>query len=114
MGSIAYRDKRWKPWSLSVFSCAASLTISGVLTNISAEPGRWRTNRTPYLKEPMDKFTDPLIEQIVMCFWSANWCKTEAELNMIGYALDQTQSPVMMVYPTDTIAKFASDKECNR
>lgn len=57
----------------------------------------------------MDKFTDPLIEQIVLCF-GAQIGKTEAELNMIGYALDQTQSPVMMVYPTDTIAKFASDK----
>lgn len=57
----------------------------------------------------MDKFTDPLIEQIVLCF-GAQIGKTEAELNMIGYALDQTQSPVMMVYPTDSIAKFASDK----
>ena len=80
-----------------------------VLTNISAEPGRWRTHRTPYLKEPMDRFTDPLIEKIVLCF-GAQIGKTEAELNMIGYALDQTASPVMMVYPTDTIAKFASDK----
>lgn len=57
----------------------------------------------------MDKFTDPLIEQIVLCF-GAQIGKTETELNMIGYALDQTQSPVMMVYPTDSIAKFASDK----
>lgn len=57
----------------------------------------------------MDKFTDPLIEQIVLCF-GAQLGKTETELNMIGYALDQTQSPVMMVYPTDAIAKFASDK----
>jgi phage terminase large subunit GpA-like protein len=57
----------------------------------------------------MDRFTDPLIEKIVLCF-GAQIGKTEAELNMIGYALDQTASPVMMVYPTDTIAKFASDK----
>lgn len=80
-----------------------------VLTSVSAEPGRWRTNRTPYLKEPMDRFTDPLIEKIVLCF-GAQLGKTETELNMIGYALDQTSSPTMMVYPTDTIAKFASDK----
>ena len=58
----------------------------------------------------MDRFTDPLIEKIVLCF-GAQIGKTEAELNMIGYALDQTASPVMMVYPTDTIAKFASDKK---
>ena len=57
----------------------------------------------------MDRFTDSLIEKIVLCF-GAQIGKTEAELNMIGYALDQTASPVMMVYPTDTIAKFASDK----
>ena len=57
----------------------------------------------------MDKFTDPLIESISLCF-GAQIGKTEAELNMIGYALHQTASPVMMVYPTDTIAKFASDK----
>lgn len=57
----------------------------------------------------MDRFTDPLIEKIVLCF-GAQIGKTEAELNMIGYALDQTASPVMMVYPTDTIAKFANDK----
>lgn len=57
----------------------------------------------------MDRFTDPLIEKIVLCF-GAQIGKTEAEFNMIGYALDQTASPVMMVYPTDTIAKFASDK----
>lgn len=80
-----------------------------MLTSVSAEPGRWRTNRTPYLKEPMDRFTDPLIEKIVLCF-GAQLGKTETELNMIGYALDQTSFPTMMVYPTDTIAKFASDK----
>jgi phage terminase large subunit GpA-like protein len=57
----------------------------------------------------MDRFTDPLIEKIILCF-GAQIGKTETELNMIGYALDQTASPVMMVYPTDAIAKFASDK----
>lgn len=105
----------WFPEELDAFKPPERYTVSEwadnfrVLTNISAEPGRWRTNRTPYLKEPMDKFTDPLIEQIVLCF-GAQLGKTETELNMIGYALDQTQSPVMMVYPTDAIAKFASDK----
>lgn len=105
----------WFQEELDAFKPPERYTVSEwadnfrVLTNISAEPGRWRTNRTPYLKEPMDKFTDPLIEQIVLCF-GAQIGKTEAELNMIGYALDQTQSPVMMVYPTDSIAKFASDK----
>ena len=105
----------WFPEELEAFNPPERYSVSEwadnfrVLTSVSAEPGRWRTNRTPYLKEPMDRFTDPLIEKIVLCF-GAQLGKTETELNMIGYALDQTSSPTMMVYPTDTIAKFASDK----
>lgn len=105
----------WFPEELEAFKPPERYSVSEwadnfrVLTSVSAEPGRWRTNRTPYLKEPMDRFTDPLIEKIVLCF-GAQLGKTETELNMIGYALDQTSSPTMMVYPTDTIAKFASDK----
>ena len=105
----------WFPEELKAFKPPERYTVSEwadnfrVLTSVSAEPGRWHTNRTPYLKEPMDRFTDPLIEKIVLCF-GAQLGKTETELNMIGYALDQTSSPTMMVYPTDTIAKFASDK----
>lgn len=105
----------WFPEELEAFKPPERYTVSEwadnfrVLTSVSAEPGRWRTNRTPYLKEPMDRFTDPLIEKIVLCF-GAQLGKTETELNMIGYALDQTSFPTMMVYPTDAIAKFASDK----
>ena len=57
----------------------------------------------------MDMFNNNLIESIVLCF-GAQIGKTEAELNMIGFALHQSKAPVMMVYPTDTLAKFNSDK----
>ena len=32
----------------------------------SAEAGPWRTSRTPYLREPMDAFTDPSVRRIVI------------------------------------------------
>lgn len=32
----------------------------------SAEPGPWRTERTPYLREVMDTFTDPKVRHTVM------------------------------------------------
>lgn len=54
-------------------------------------------------------FNNNLIESIVLCF-GAQIGKTEAELNMIGFALHQSKAPVMMVYPTDMLAKFNSDK----
>ena len=29
-------------------------------------PGRWSTDRTPYLREPVDCITDPAVEEIVI------------------------------------------------
>lgn len=34
----------------------------------SAEPGKWRTDRTPYLRGVMDAFTDPMVEEITLMF----------------------------------------------
>ena len=49
----------------------------------SAEPGRWRTDRTPYLEEIMDAFTDPKIRRIAVAA-SSQVGKTEMEMNMLG------------------------------
>lgn len=105
----------WTAQELEAFKPPERYTVSTwadkfrVLPSTSAEPGPWHTHRTPYLREPMDMFNNNLIESIVLCFGSQIG-KTEAELNMIGFALHQSKAPVMMVYPTDTLAKFNSDK----
>lgn len=65
----------------------------------SAEAGSWKTSRTPYLKEIMNAFTDNSIERIVVVA-SSQVGKTEAELNMLGYLIDQDPGPVMFVMPT--------------
>lgn len=68
----------WKAWGPP-----ARMTVSewadsfGVLPSDSAEPGRFKTNRTPYMKEVVDAFTDPSIKKIVV--------KSAAQ---IGKALD--------------------------
>ena len=64
----------------------------------SAEPGRWKTGRTPYLEEIMDAFTDPRIHRITVVA-SSQVGKTEAELNMLGYAMDIDPGPIMFVLP---------------
>ena len=70
----------------------------------SAEPGQWRTSRTPYLKEPMDAFTDPKLHLIVMVA-SSQVGKSEFELNAIGYIIDQDPSSILYVHPTIEDAK---------
>ncbi|TGE36876.1 phage terminase large subunit family protein [Desulfosporosinus fructosivorans] len=65
----------------------------------SAEAGPWRTSRTPYLKEPMDAFTDPRISKVVMVA-AAQVGKSELELNIIGYIIDQDPGSILFVQPT--------------
>jgi phage terminase large subunit GpA-like protein len=73
----------------------------------SAEPGPWRTSRTPYLKEPMDAFTDPKLNLIVMVA-SSQVGKSEFELNAIGYIIDQDPSSILYIHPTiDDAKKFS-------
>lgn len=74
----------------------------------SAEPGRWKTDRTPYLRDVMDTFCDPEIEEIIMCCGS-QLGKTESEQNMIGYIIDQNPAPTLVVYPSEELAEFSSE-----
>ncbi len=70
----------------------------------SAEPGQWRTSRTPYLKEPMDCFNDPKVDRIVMVA-SSQVGKSELELNIIGFIIDQDPGSILFVHPTGVDAK---------
>lgn len=73
----------------------------------SAEAGPWRTSRTPYLREPMEAFTDPKIHKIVMVA-ASQVGKSELELNVIGYIIDQDPGSVIFVQPTlDDARKFS-------
>ena len=73
----------------------------------SAEAGPWRTSRTPYLREPMEAFTDPKVRKIVMVA-ASQVGKSELELNIIGYIIDQDPGSVLYVQPTlDDARKFS-------
>ena len=73
-------------------------------TESSAEPGQWRTSRTPYLKEPMDAFTDPKVRRIVIVS-SSQVGKSETINNMIGYIIDQDPGSILFIHPTTIDAK---------
>ncbi len=73
-------------------------------TEASAEPGLWRTSRTPYLRAIMDAFTDPKVRHIV--FVAASQVgKTEVINNMIGYIIDQNPGSILFVHPTTIDAR---------
>ncbi len=73
----------------------------------SAEPGPWRTSRTPYLEGIMNAFLDPDIEEVIFVK-PTQVGGTEAAQNILGYIIDQDPSPVLIVYPTLDLAEYTS------
>ena len=70
----------------------------------SAEQGRWRNSRTPYLVEIMDAFSDPRIHHIVVVA-SSQVGKSEFENNVIGRTIDVDPGSILFIHPQMTDAK---------
>lgn len=66
----------------------------------AAEPGRWRTSRTPYLQAIMDALSPHHPAQRIVFMASAQVGKTEAGLNWAGYVMSTQSAPMLCVQPT--------------
>lgn len=109
--AVDYFLKGWK----SGWKPDALLTVSQwadehrVLSAKSAsEPGRWRTSRAPYAREPMDELSAYSSTEKVVLMWGAQLSKTETGNNFIGYAAHHAPGPIMAVQPTLDMAKRLS------
>src|SRR5689334_17884155 len=71
----------------------------------SSEHGRWRTDRTPYLREIMDALSPSSGIERVVFMKGAQIGGTEAGNNWIGYVIHQAPGPMMAVQPTVEMAK---------
>src|SRR5512146_260809 len=71
----------------------------------SSEPGQWRTDRTPYLREIMDALSPSSAFERVVFMKAAQLGCTEAGNNWIGYVIHQAPGPMMAVQPTVEMAK---------
>lgn len=74
----------------------------------SAEPGRWRTDRTPYLKGILDALSpsDPIQRVVFMA--GAQIGKTETGNNWLGFVIHHAPGPMLLVQPTVDMAKRLS------
>ena len=79
----------------------------------SSEPGRWRTERTPYLKEIMDCLSPSSPVQRVALMKGAQIGGTECGNCWIGYVIHQAPGPMMAVAPTVELAKRNSKQRIN-
>jgi phage terminase large subunit GpA-like protein len=105
----------WREAFLDGLRPEAPLTVSEwadkhrrLSSKASAEPGPWRTGRTPYLREPMDCLSSTSSVQRVVMMFAAQTGKTESGSNWLGYVIDHAPGPMLLVQPTVEMAKRLS------
>jgi phage terminase large subunit GpA-like protein len=71
----------------------------------SAEPGRYRTDRTPYMRAIMDALSPSDPRRRIVFMKAAQVGATEAGNNWIGYVIHHAPGPMLSVQPTVELAK---------
>lgn len=66
----------------------------------AGERGRWRTSRTPFLREIMDCLSVTSRVNDIVVMKSSQVGVTEATVNFLGYVMDHAPAPVMVMMPT--------------
>lgn len=96
-----------KPLTVSQWADANRILSS----KASAIPGRWVTDRTPMLREPMDCMSARSPVQEVVCIFPIQFGKSELETNVIGYTMCENPGPIMVVLPGEVSqTKFVNQK----
>lgn len=71
----------------------------------SSESGKWRTSRTPYLKEVMDVLSVFNPTKKIVFMKSSQVGGSECANNFIGYIIAHSPAPTMLVQPSIDLAK---------
>lgn len=89
------------PWTVSEWA-----DKNRVLSSVSsAEPGQWRTSKTPYLREIMDSLSAYSPVEVVNVIKGVQVGMSEAGFNFVGYVIHHAPGPCMYVMPTIDMAK---------
>lgn len=108
--TLTLADEAWRRG----LSTPPAMTVSEwadryrVLPTANAEPGPWRTDRVPYLREIMDclSVSSP-VEQVVL-MKGAQTGGTEAAMNAMGYWIDHAPGMIMAVLPSIDMVRKSS------
>jgi phage terminase large subunit GpA-like protein len=74
----------------------------------SSEPGRWRTDRVPYLRAIMDCLSlfEPCKKVVIQK--ASQVGVSEAVVNAIGHTIELNPCPILVIYPVEALAKKMS------
>ncbi len=65
----------------------------------SSEPGKFRLDRIPYQREPLDAPLEPDVMETIL-WWAAQTGKSETMNNVTGYFMHADPSSILLVQPT--------------
>jgi len=85
-----------------------------ILPETSAEPGKFRTSRTPYAREIMDKLSVNNPAQKIVVKKGSQVGFTEIGNNWVGYSIDMSPAPFLYIMPTDTMMKKTSKQRIEK
>lgn len=74
----------------------------------TSEPGPWKTNRVPFIREIQDCLSSSSPVQRVVFMKSTQVAGTESGINWTGYVVDQNPSPMLVVEPSIEVAELWS------
>lgn len=77
-------------------------------TKNAAEPGLYRTDRVPYVREIADALSRDSRVRKVVCMKGAQLGLTEVGNNWIGYTIDHAPCPMLLVMPTEILGERTS------
>jgi phage terminase large subunit GpA-like protein len=75
-----------------------------VVVSGNAEPGPWRTARTPYLREPMRCMDDPAFRRVTLMM-ASQLGKTEAGVNGMLKHMVENPNHWLAIWPNDKLAR---------
>lgn len=78
------------------------------LPETNAEPGQFKTSRTPYVKEIIDKLSVTDKAQKIIWKKSSQVAATESGNNWLGYTIHIAPAAMLYIMPTDTQMKLTS------
>jgi phage terminase large subunit GpA-like protein len=79
----------------------------------SAEPGPWRTDRNPPLREPMDCLSVRSPVRCMVVMFPIQFGKTEIEVNALGYFMSEAPGPIMVCLPGEVSQKKWINQKLN-
>lgn len=81
-----------------------------IAAGTSSEPGKWKTSRVEYMRQPMDTATSGEYNKLIL-MGGTQWGKTEFLLNLLGFYISEDPSPILFINPSkDSADDFSEER----